>query len=71
MNIDTIGQQKLLLQEVGLADYFLLNDSNEDDVYQLRFESINRNPTRVIIPTNNEIYSVIKKFYINKTKIEK
>jgi hypothetical protein len=47
----------------GLADYFLLSDSNEDDVYQLRLESINGNPTRVIIPKNTEMYSIIKEFY--------
>ena len=52
----------------GLADYFLLSDSNEDDVYQLRLESINRNPIRVIIPKNTEIYRIIKEFYIDNKK---
>ncbi len=52
----------------GLADYFLLSDSNEDDVYQLRLESINRNPTRVIIPKNTEMCSIIKEFYTDNKK---
>jgi hypothetical protein len=51
------------------ADYFLLSDSNEDDVYQLRLESINRNPIRVLIPNSSEIYGIIKEFYKkNKNK---
>lgn len=52
----------------GLADYFLLSDSNEDDIYQLRLESINRNPIRVIIPKNTEMYSIIKEFYTKAKK---
>ena len=52
----------------GLADYFLLSDSNEEDVYQLRLESINRNPIRVIIPKNTEMYRIIKEFYTDNKK---
>lgn len=52
----------------GLADYFLLSDENEDDIYKLRLESINRNPTRVIIPKNSEMYSIIKEFYTDNKK---
>jgi len=54
----------------GLADYFLLSDSNEEDVYQLRLESINRNPTRVNITEQTEMCNLIKEFYRDNKKIE-
>ena len=50
------------------ADYFLLSGSNEDDVYRLSFKSVNRNPNRVTIPKNSEIYSIIKEFYTDNIK---
>jgi len=46
-----------------MADYYILNDSNEADVYQLRLEAVNKNPTRILIPNNCEIYGIVKDFY--------
>lgn len=53
----------------SLADYYLLSDLNEDEVYQLRMES-NRNPIRVMIPKNTEMSNLIKEFYKNIKTIE-
>ena len=54
----------------GLADYYLLSDLKEDEVYQLRLESINRNPTRVKITEQTEMCNLIKEFYRDNKTIE-
>ena len=45
------------------ASYYLLNESNEDELYGLQFEHIHKNPIRVLIPNSSEIYGIIKEFY--------
>ena len=51
------------------ASYYLLNESNEDELYGLQFEHIHKNPIRVLIPNSSEIYGIIKEFYKkNKNK---
>ena len=51
-----------------LAKYYLLSDSDEDNIYQLQFEAMNKNPKRKLIPENCEIYNIIKDFYTKNKK---
>jgi hypothetical protein len=51
----------------GTADYYLLNDSNDKEIYSLRFVGVNVNPIRVLVSNESEIYDIIRKIYINKS----
>lgn len=51
-----------------LAKYYLLSDSDEDNIYQLQFKAMNKNPNRKLIPENCEIYNIIKDFYTKNKK---
>jgi hypothetical protein len=53
------------------ANYYIMNDSNKEEVFQLRLEGINRNPARVIITQNSKIYNIIKEFYIEEYRNKK
>ncbi len=46
-----------------LADYYLLDEFNDNKLYTLRLESVNKNPTRILISEKSEIYKIIKDFY--------
>lgn len=45
------------------SSYYLLSDSNNKEIYKLRFVGVNRNPIRELVLNNSEIYDIIQKFY--------
>jgi hypothetical protein len=71
-NVDDINFD-INLYEISLyfptADYYLINDSNEEEVFKLRLDSINSNPVRILTPKNTEIYDTLKEFYSSKKNI--
>ena len=54
----------------SLADYYLHSDSNLEEIYHLRYLG-NKNPMRILVSKENEIYNIIRDFYINhKNKVK-
>lgn len=47
------------------ANYYLLNVSNDSEIYRLNFVG-EGNPIRTLVPYTSEIYDIIRNFYINK-----
>jgi len=43
----------------GLANYFLLNDTNPDEIYRLQYSGAHSNPTRLLIGKNTDNYNAI------------
>jgi hypothetical protein len=52
----------------GLANYYLLSDDKDGEIYNLRFISTNGNPMRVLISEDSEIHSIIRNFYLKTLK---
>jgi hypothetical protein len=50
----------------GTASYYMMSESNEDEIYYLRLVSVNGNPVRVLVSDDSEIYNVVRDFYLNK-----
>jgi hypothetical protein len=48
------------------ADYYLHSDSNMGEIYQLRYVG-NKNPMRILVSKDNEIYNMVREFHINKS----
>jgi hypothetical protein len=54
------------------ADYYLhyLNDAEyfltTEEIYQLKYVG-NKNPMRILVPKDNEIYNIIREFHIKKS----
>ena len=48
------------------ADYYLLSDFNYEEIYQLHYVGNHMNPIRTLISKDNQIYNVIRDFYINE-----
>jgi hypothetical protein len=60
-----------------IADYFILSDSNDDEIYLLKYNVSNVNPIRYkldpLVGISSEYYSMIKSFYnteLRDTKIK-
>ena len=49
------------------SNYYLLSNSNEEEVYFLSFNGVNMNPRRVLLQKDDKIYNVIRKSYNDKT----
>jgi hypothetical protein len=47
----------------AIADYFILSDSNDDEIYLLKYNVSNVNPIRYKLDISSEYYSMIKSFY--------
>lgn len=52
----------------GTANYYLLNETNDTEVYWLRFIGVNKNPTRVLVSDKSKIYDIVRNYYINKNQ---
>ena len=52
----------------ALANYYLVNESNDNEIYLLRFIGSHKNPVRQLISEDNEIFNIIRDFYIKKHK---
>lgn len=55
-----------------IADYFILSDSNDDEIYLLKYVS-NGNPIRSKLDISSEYHTMIKSFYnteLRDTKIK-
>ena len=50
------------------ADYYLLNESDNKEIYNLMFVAQNANPDRIAVPKDYEIYNIIRDFYLIKSK---
>jgi hypothetical protein len=50
----------------GASNYYILNEDNDTNIFSLRLENINKNPTRIPISNSDEIYQIIRNFYLNK-----
>ena len=49
----------------GVADYYLIEDSNDHEIYYLRYVGVNSNPIRKLVSENSEMYGIVRNFYIN------
>jgi hypothetical protein len=49
------------------SNYYLLSNSNEEEIYFLSFNGVNMNPRRVLLQKDDKIYNIIKKLYNDKT----
>jgi hypothetical protein len=47
----------------AIADYFILSDSNDDEIYLLKYNVSNVNPIRYKLDISSEYYNMIKSFY--------
>ena len=54
---------------LGIANYYLMNESNDSEIYLLRFVGANNNPVRILISEESNIYKIIKN-YVRKLKIK-
>jgi len=54
----------------GTADYYLINESNSDEIFKLFYNGTNINPTRMLLSKDNVVYSIIQNFYIEQTKMD-
>jgi hypothetical protein len=46
------------------ADYYLHSDSNMEEIYQLNFVGMYKNPMRTLVSKDSEIYNIIREFHI-------
>ena len=51
-----------------LADYYILNDSNDEEIYWLRLTNVNGNPMRMLLSKDDGIYNIIREFHSDKSK---
>ena len=68
-NIDFDITQYQICLYFGTANYYLLNDSNDKEIYRLEFVGVNLNPRRVLIHEDSEIYDLVRNFYNKFLKI--
>lgn len=61
INFDIINYNISLY--LGTSKYFLLDDSNDDDVYFLQFKGVESNPSRFKLSIGLDYYNLIKGFY--------
>lgn len=47
----------------GTASYYLLNESNDNEIYLLRFVGSYQNPIRELISEGSEICGIVNDFY--------
>lgn len=47
----------------AIADYFILSDSNDDEIYLLKYNVSNVNPIRYKLDISSEYHNIIKSFY--------
>jgi hypothetical protein len=52
---------------MATANYFLLNDTNPDEIYYLQYSGINSNPSRLSVGKNTDYYYVVSNYYIDKS----
>lgn len=45
------------------ANYFILSDSNDDEIYWLKYNGVNVNPIRYKLNISSEYHNMIKNFY--------
>lgn len=55
----------------GTAGYYLLSESNDKEIYQLRFVGVDINPVRLPVSDKSEIYDIVRNFYTNKKEKQK
>lgn len=55
----------------GTTDYFLLNELNCDEVYQLRYIGGDVNPIRMKIDSESEYHNLIRNFYTSQLREDK
>jgi len=53
---------------MATANYFLLNDTNPDEIYYLQYSGTNSNPSRLLVGKNTDYYNVVSNYYIDKSK---
>ncbi len=57
---------------MSLANYFLLSDTNPDEIYRLRSailaNSGGNNPTRLLVSKDSDYYNVVSNYYYYKSK---
>lgn len=53
---------------MATANYFLLNDTNPDEIYSLQYSGTNSNPSRLLVGKNTDYYNVVSNYYIDKWK---
>lgn len=45
------------------ANYFILSDSNDDEIYWIKYNGVYFNPIRYKLDISSEYYNMIKNFY--------
>lgn len=67
-DIDDIGFD-ITLYDISLylatSNYFLLNDTNDDEIHFLQVGGTNSNPNRVLVAKNSEYYNIVISYYID------
>lgn len=53
---------------MATAKYFLLNNTNPNEIYYLQYTGLNSNPSRLLLGKNTEYYNIISNYYIDKSK---
>jgi hypothetical protein len=70
-DVDDIGFD-ITLYDISLylatSNYFLLNDTNPDEIYYLQYSGTNCNPSRLLVGKNTDYYNVVSNYYIDKSK---
>lgn len=50
------------------AHYFILSESNDTEIYSLRFVASDVNPKRELISKDTEVYDIVRNFYLQKNR---
>ena len=52
----------------GTSNYYLLDDTNPDEIYYLEYSGTNINPRRLLVGKNTDYYNAVCNYYIGKSK---
>ncbi len=53
------------------AEYFILSESNDKEIYLLQYNGTNNNPPRISLSSESKHYSIIREFYVSKKRDNK
>jgi hypothetical protein len=53
------------------AEYFILSELNDEEIYKLSYDGSNENPYRSALSTRSTHYTIIREFYISKKRDNK
>lgn len=53
------------------AEYFILSESNDEEIYLLKYNGTDLNPGRLLVAVGSIYYTIIREFYMSKKRDNK